>query len=857
MAVDQSVRSTESTFDQQTKEHVQSGVAGELNDDSIVHSDTNFNGKSSENPALRLTADDGTETELDDVKNAELASGELVRAMTGLENDLSAVRSAIQSKTPSDVQTIVIDHGDTAQLQQQDQNAQVPIPASPGNDLAGIGGTLREGEMEVDTHLELSDTESEEADNLWSLLDDNLITPPPHDGKKFLPLNELRRIIAKPKVHRALRSSFSNDKAFEYANAVCNRTSYNNNQQTTRQRMFAILVLTENIGALPSLIDEDLHDAHLPFEADRDEGKKKWYLYRKGENGTRIRFEGSLKWKNPKIKLFHEKQWLFLSPFFNMLANKPLAYPLEPMVILPFLEGAEGQHDTVYGGYSSVWRVKIHHAHHNYTHRAEPYFAIKKLLSIDEPAFNQELQALKTFNLEGHEHLTKLLATYEYHGHRFFLFPWADGNLREFWERFQRPKPSYLLVKWIAKQSAGLASGLELIQHPPRDTMKVEDPKNFGRHGDLKPENVLWFKDSDQLQNMPGNGTLKITDFGLTRFHRDITKSKDNARGLGVSLTYKAPEVDVVDRVSQAYDLWTMGLLLLEFVTWYLKGWEGVDEFSKNRSKDDKGNEFSMDTFYNLETQNGRTVATLKPSVKEGQWTQKLHKDSNCSLFLHALITYISHHLIRVDRNERHTSREVAQKLRDMAGKCARDSQYAWRGCPKPPNKSDTARTDNTVSDDGYGGVDRREAVDSCHPSPEICGHDLSKPDPMEDVVALDDLLEDTPTHNRRVLANGSDIMPPPRSNSAQQALHEENTDPKESIKLFTSTLTDSPPPSPQFTSQASTITENSDEGRFTLKRGRFDYFDNSLGRELKQPKLHANGMVLNGQDPDHLRHMQ
>lgn len=317
---------------------------------------------------MRLTADDGTETELGNVENAEPVAGGLVRAMTGLENDLSSVRSLIKSKTPSDVQTIVIDHGDTAQLQQQDQDGQVSAPESPGNDLAGIGGTLGEERMEADDKLELSDAEGEDADDLWSLLDDNLITPPPHDGKKFLPLNELRRIIAKPKVRRALRSIFPDEKAAEYANAVCNRTIYNDNQRTTRQRMFAILVLTENIGALPSLIDEDLHDAHLPFQEVRDEGGKKWYLCCKGKDGTRIRFEGSRKWTNPKIKSFVDKQWHFLSPFFDMLANKPLAYLLEPMIILPFLDGDEGHHNTVYGGYSTVWRVKIHHAHHNYTH---------------------------------------------------------------------------------------------------------------------------------------------------------------------------------------------------------------------------------------------------------------------------------------------------------------------------------------------------------------------------------------------------------------------------------------------------------------------------------------------------------
>ncbi|KAJ0168070.1 Serine/threonine-protein kinase ATG1t [Colletotrichum tanaceti] len=730
-------------------DRVQFGVAGQLDHDSSTHGDVNVNGNNSENPAVRLTADDGTEMELGNAENAEPAAVGLVRAMAGLDNDLSSVRSLIKSRTPSDVQTIVVDRGDTAQLQQQDHYGQVSAPESPGNDLAGIGGTLHGGEkMEADAKLELSDAESEDEDGLWSLLDDNLVTPPPHDGKRFLPLNELRRIIAKPKVLQA--------------------TSYNENQQTTRQRMFAILVLTENIGALPSLIDEDLHDAHLPFEDVRDEDRKKWYLCHKGKDGARIPFEGSRKWRNPKVRWFVEKQWHVLSPFFDMKANKPLEYLLEPMVIPPFIEGDEGHRNTIYGGYSAVWRVKIHHAHHNYTHRAEPYFAIKKLFSRDKSAFNQELRALKTFNRHGHPHLTKLLVTYEYHRYRFFLFPWADGNLREFWRKFARPEPSLPLVKWMAEQFSGLASGLELIQHPPRDSVMAEESQYYGRHGDLKPENVLWFSDGDQPNNVPSDGVLKITDFGLTRFHRDITKSKDNAGGVAVSPTYMAPEVDVFDHVSQAYDLWTMGLLLLEFVTWYLKGWKGVDQFSKNRSEDDVGNPCRMDTFYNRGTQNERKVAILKPSVKL-----------------------------------------TARTLRIRA--------------TPPQRSSPTMSTGQMI-------------------------------DPMEDVVALDDLRDDTPTPARRNL-----VMPPQRSDTMQQALPQQAPETMGLPYQFTSTLTHSPPLSPHYnTSQTSAITENGDEGRLAFKRSREDLLDNnSLGREVKQPKLDANGIVLYESGPGHLRHTQ
>ncbi|KAH0426462.1 protein kinase [Colletotrichum camelliae] len=547
------------------------------------------------------------------------------RVPTGLDNgDLSTVEKQKKSSTLSEGQTTIHDHGDTARLSQHTGDEQSEDPDPSQSDLAGIGGASALGDSEsvVSRNLQLSDSDSDDAEGLWTVIDDKLIQPPPHDGKKFLPLDDLRKSIARPQVRRALRKSpaFSDDEVHEYANHVCDTTQVANTQRTTRQRMFATLVLIEHLEALRSFVEEKLHDIHLPFKLQREKHGIKWLLFYKATDGELVQFQGSSAWRNSKVKSFYDKQWLVLSPFFDMKAGKPLFYPLESMVILPFVEGSEGQPNTAFGGFGTVWRVKIHHAHHNYDNRSDPAFAIKKLHSNNKEEFDRELLALKKFNRLEHPNLMKLLATYQHHEHRFFVFPWADGNLREFWQSHPTPQRTHNLVVWMADQVCGIASGLQLIQHPPKDdALTVQDFRNFGRHGDLKPENVLWFRDDSQGKDFPDGGLLKIADFGLTRYHHDRSKSDVNARGLGVSLTYKAPEYDVRSSVSQAYDIWTLGLLLLEFITWYLEGWDSVDQFSKNRAEEDDQNEIPLDTFYNLVYTHPDAIAgaELKKSVRE------------------------------------------------------------------------------------------------------------------------------------------------------------------------------------------------------------------------------------------------
>jgi len=166
---------------------------------------------------------------------------------------------------------------------------------------------------------------------------------------------------------------------------------------------------------------------------------------------------------------------------------------------------------------------------------------------------------------------------------------------------YPQPKLSITAGLWFTTQNLGLADGLRKIHGT--DTGQNVD-RVYGRHGDLKPENILWFKSPSPGVNDSDAelGVLQISDFGLARFHRTASSTKTNARAVAFSPTYRPPECDVGDRlVSQSYDIWSLGCLILEFTTWYLMGWNEVETFSRKRTEK-VGTPVKEDEFFGVVT---------------------------------------------------------------------------------------------------------------------------------------------------------------------------------------------------------------------------------------------------------------
>lgn len=209
------------------------------------------------------------------------------------------------------------------------------------------------------------------------------------------------------------------------------------------------------------------------------------------------------------------------------------------------------------------------------------------------------------------------------------LFQWADGgNLETLWQDHPEPRTEHdqEWTMWLAEQCLGLVDGLSGI-HDTRLTLENLTPvepssreeRVCGRHGDIKPPNILWFSHEQRPGTKLRHGVLKISDFGLTTFE-SITQTKVPPTGVPFSPIYMAPEYETGNnrQISRPYDIWSLGCVFLEFITWILTGQEGLARFAKTREdeKDDMSR-FVKASFCNLyRDPNNREPSYTEAAVK-------------------------------------------------------------------------------------------------------------------------------------------------------------------------------------------------------------------------------------------------
>lgn len=211
--------------------------------------------------------------------------------------------------------------------------------------------------------------------------------------------------------------------------------------------------------------------------------------------------------------------------------------------------------------------------------------------------YEVEIDALCLARQLKNKHLVKFIAGFEVGEHHYLMFQWVDGgNLRRFWER--PPWSRNESIPWAVKQMKGIAECLEMLHG--------FNPDMNCRHGDLKPENILVSKDK----------ILQIADMGSAKIHMAPT----NLRQIGImslagTIRYQPPEMEtnISGKRSRAYDVWSMGCIILEFIIWVLYGPDGLREF------DNSFDTMSQPFFY-VDEERG----PLRPNVTE--WINHLRK---------------------------------------------------------------------------------------------------------------------------------------------------------------------------------------------------------------------------------------
>lgn len=473
-----------------------------------------------------------------------------------------------------------------------------------------------------------------------------------HQEKRgFFAKDQLSKILTEDCVRNELtrhfEDSLSEETIAEYAKTICQGTVSQGqvsgrNRTTDRKtfiKIFAILIIIEKTKSIIKLLEEDVNDSDLPLiKVPRPNDERKFDL-RVSRDPHKVLRSFQKRWNQLNIRNFDEWQWTTLPVEFAQPTEhrEVQHYQLEEQRILPFVKDSREQkphfsrRTELEGGFASVFQVAIHPQHHDFQtlpdKTGQSYFAVKRLHSQNKKAFQREVEMLNKFSGNKHDHLISLLATYEQFDRFFLVFDWAEADLQAYWRKVNSmPTFDWKTVLWMAKQCRGIASGIiKIHEHVSIYAKDSNRPVNknvvFGHHGDIKPENVLWFAETDQEDCNVG-GTLKLSDFGLAEVsvHRTISMAPKSK--WGVSLGYRAPEADLHRgaAIGRSYDIWTLGCLYLEFITWMLGGSQLLDEFLEARkARDATWHDIETHTFFELKADRGtgEPIAVIKPAVTQ------------------------------------------------------------------------------------------------------------------------------------------------------------------------------------------------------------------------------------------------
>ncbi|KAH7081175.1 kinase-like domain-containing protein [Paraphoma chrysanthemicola] len=437
-------------------------------------------------------------------------------------------------------------------------------------------------------------------------------------------------------------------------------------------KVFTLLILCDHGSFIQTVINEKLDDTQLPLAAS---GPTHQLSSMQQPNRVGKIFSG---WASLHREVFSDYQYA-INPYVFTLADDgrtPRHKDFNKNVVLPFTNEAE-RHS---GGYGIVTKVAIHEDCHKFqallkSIKTDNRFARKQLMNEDAKDFEAEAKALRRFNGFGNEHMVTLLMTWTQHRSYNLLFPWAKCDLENYWARDPLPIMDTGTIVWTSKQVMGIASAIRSIHNPSRKDLQVPEENKYGRHGDLKAENILLF-------DSPGDkrGILVVADLGLAKLNSIVSRSNQSNRKIPGTPRYKPPECDIEGaKIARTYDIWTFGCLLLEWICWLFQGQENKASFIYQIGSVYPTGSIG-DTFYNMEPQgNGRYWVAVKPKVLEKM--AELHADEKCTQYFHDLLHIVEERMLVVHARSRIDSETLYQSLRRMNQKVLQDKSYCDRPC--------------------------------------------------------------------------------------------------------------------------------------------------------------------------------
>jgi serine/threonine protein kinase len=294
-----------------------------------------------------------------------------------------------------------------------------------------------------------------------------------------------------------------------------------------------------------------------------------------------------------------------------------------------------------------------------------------------EKAWDIEARALNAINQLNHPHIMKSIAAIRRGESRYFMFPWAEDSLRDYWNTIPTQSPNPKLIREAICQLSGLADALDRLHNfqggrtSPIETyrdveIRIDSADDFAaqmkddddvdayrnpmsqesiRHGDLKPENILRFLEGDLKI-----GTLKLGDMGLAKRHVAATEKRRGTSMRYGTRRYEGPEtMNASQGRSRLYDLWSMGCITFEFIIWLLYGNDALVEFYSQAERSSSPSEFQ---YYKLQETGAGLRRVVNPLVIS--WMDHMQREdpecqSDSNSMLKDLLHIVREKLLIVD----------------------------------------------------------------------------------------------------------------------------------------------------------------------------------------------------------------
>ncbi|KAK8024693.1 kinase-like protein [Apiospora arundinis] len=514
----------------------------------------------------------------------------------------------------------------------------------------------------LDADLQADYSTEKVAKRLWKAMKSTVYN---EKDECFLTHEDLFTFVNELAIKTIMAETFGQGGSKERISQICRER-----HELSRRMILAILIMIKKVDSIDDFINNHIYDKHLPLTRVRIGGERLFQTREPGNRKPQTRncFEH---WEIETLDRFCKTQYIVLTPFLHVSNHKVYYYKMSRNIILPFVEWDAKQQ----GGHGEIYRVKIHRAHHGFNSssdsEANPPFAVKSVFTRSFEKFSREVQALQHFSgtSTGHPHLIRLLMAFTHGDNQYLVFPWASGNLIDLWKEEPLPQRSTDKIQWLINQCSGIAGGLAKLHHN-RSWDHYQDGKQFqlGRHGDIKPHNILWFENFEGLTQQVHENHLVVSDFGLSIFHSDPCYT------------------ELTTANNQSYDIWSLACLYLEFISWYLLGFEktrirtgGADPatFLDWRVAGDDSHDDKFFILHRPDAKGGSYGAVVKPEVKE--WILRLRALEYCPQALLDFLDLIQHEMLLPIASTRASMARVNRQLRTIKTQSDSSPSYCNR----------------------------------------------------------------------------------------------------------------------------------------------------------------------------------